>query len=77
MKISNVRLAEISRANLSSEVVEPIYNTEQLMELLKVSRKTLQKWRDTGVIIFSQIGSKCYYRHSDVIAMLNFFKINN
>ncbi len=77
MKASNKRLIEISNENMRSEIVEPIYNTDQLMELLKVSRKTLQKWRDTGVIIFSQIGSKCYYRHSDVIAMLNFFKINN
>ena len=77
MKLNNKNLDEISRQNMGSEVVEPIYNTDQLLDLLKLSRKTLQKWRDTGVIKFSSIGSKFYYRHSDVIAMLNVFKINN
>jgi len=77
MQISNKNLVEISRQNMSSEIIEPIYNTDQLLDLLKLSRRTLQKWRDTGVIKFSSIGSKFYYRHSDVIAMLNVFKINN
>jgi hypothetical protein len=77
MKISNSKLEELSRANLSLEVVGPIYNTEQLMGLLKVSRRTLQTWRDQGLIKFSAIRGKFYYQHSDVVAMLNSFKINN
>lgn len=77
MKLNNIRLDKISRENLGSEVVEPIYNTEQLMELLKVSRRTLQDWRDKGLINFSAIRGKFYYQHSDVVAMLNSFKINN
>lgn len=77
MKISNKNLVEISRQNMSSEVVEPIYDSLQLMDLLKLSRRSLQTWRDQGLIKFSAIRGKFYYQHSDVIAMLNVFKINN
>lgn len=77
MKISNKNLVEISRQNMSSEVVEPIYDSPQLMDLLRVSRRSLQTWRDQGLIKFSAIRGKFYYQHSDIIAMLNFFKINN
>lgn len=71
MKLSNKSLDEISRAKLVSEVVEPIYNTDQLLDLLQVSRRTLQDWRDKGLIEFSAIRGKFYYRYSSVIKMLD------
>lgn len=77
MNISNKKLDEIGRATLGSEAVEPIYNTEQLLDLMKISRKTLQGWRDQGLIKFSAIRGKFYYQHRDIVAMLNTFKINN
>jgi len=42
------------------------YTNDDLIELLKVSRRTLSTWRDQGLIGFSQIGSKIYYSQSDV-----------
>ena len=77
MKISNKNLVEISRQNMSSEVVEPIYDTSQLISLLRVSKRSLQMWRAEGLIKFSAIRGKFYYQHSDVVAMLNTYKINN
>lgn len=71
MKLSNKSLDEISRAKLVSEVVEPIYNTDQLLDLLQVSRRTLQDWRDKGLIEFSAIRGKFYYRYSSVMKMLD------
>lgn len=71
MKLSNKSLDEISRAHLSSEVVELIYNTEQLMGLLRVSRRTLQDWRDKGLIEFSAIRGKFYYKNSSIMNMLD------
>lgn len=35
-------------------------------KLLNISKRTLQHYRDTGVLPFSQIGHKCYYRREDV-----------
>lgn len=34
--------------------------------LLQISPRTLQSYRDNGILPFSQIGRKCYYRVSDV-----------
>ena len=39
-------------------------------EYLGISKRTAQNYRDTGVIPFSQIGSKIYYRWSDVVTMI-------
>lgn len=44
--------------------------TEEVSKLLKVSKRTLQNYRDEGKLGFSQIGSKIYYRSSDIDAFL-------
>lgn len=43
----------------------------QVCELLKVSSRTMQTYRDEGIVSFSQVGSKIYYKASDVEAHLN------
>ena len=45
---------------------EKWYTNDDLIDLLKVSRRTLSTWRDQGLIGFSQIGSKIYYSQSDI-----------
>ncbi|KAA9331139.1 helix-turn-helix domain-containing protein [Adhaeribacter soli] len=45
-------------------------DNEQALKELKVSKRTLQNWRDSGIIAFSQIGHKIYYRQSDIDVML-------
>ena len=35
-------------------------------KLLNISKRTLQHYRETGVLPFSQIGHKCYYKREDV-----------
>ena len=39
-------------------------------QLLNISKRTLQHYRDTGVLPFTQIGHKCYYKCEDVEALL-------
>ena len=39
-------------------------------KLLNISKRTLQHYRDTGVLPFSQIGHKCYYKREDVEGLL-------
>jgi hypothetical protein len=39
---------------------------EDVCELLQISSRTLQSYRDNGILPFSQIGRKCYYRVSDI-----------
>lgn len=45
---------------------ETYLNNKQFMEMLDVSLRTAQSWRDEGKITFSQVGSKIYYKLSDV-----------
>lgn len=39
-------------------------------EILGISKRTLQHYRDTGVLPFSQIGHKCYYKRADIERLL-------
>jgi hypothetical protein len=50
---------------------DPVLNTDALMKLLAVSRRTVQTWRDTGQIEFSAVKSKFYYRLSAIEKMLD------
>jgi len=53
------------------EPAEKWLDNLELMTLLKVSKRTAQSYRDTGVISFSQVGNKIYYKLSDVETLLN------
>lgn len=46
-------------------------DNKQVCELLKISPRTLQTYRDTGVLLYSQIGRKCYYKDSDIEQFIN------
>jgi len=41
-------------------------DNQEMMQLLKISRRTLQAYRDEKVIPFSKVGSKIYYKAADV-----------
>ena len=43
-----------------------LYTNDDLMQILKVSRRTLANWRNQGLIGLSQVGSKIYYSQTDV-----------
>jgi hypothetical protein len=49
--------------------LEPEYiffDTKEMMNLMSISHRTLQIWRDNRVIGFSQIGNKIYYSLVDI-----------
>lgn len=56
--------------------MDPIFNTDELIDLLKVSRRTIQNWRDEGIIEFSAIKGKFYYRLSAITKMLDRNAVN-
>jgi len=56
-----------SKVNTKPGAVQETYlDNKQFMEMLKISPRTAQTWRDEGKISFSQVGSKIYYKLSDV-----------
>ena len=52
-----------------SKHIDWLHNGD-VCRLLNISKRTLQHYRDTGVLPFTQIGHKCYYRREDVERLL-------
>ena len=54
-------------------------DNQDVMLLLKISKRTLQSYRDESKIPFSQIGNKIYYKASDIEKFLkkNYRKIRS
>lgn len=46
-------------------------DTNQVLSVLKVSRATLQAWRNKGALAYSQVGRKIYYKWEDLNVFLN------
>ena len=41
-------------------------SSEEVCHLLMISKRTLQSYRDRGILPFAQIGRKIYYKTSDI-----------
>ena len=61
------RLARENRPHLNGE---KFLNNREVAKCLNVSIRTLQEWRDTGVIPYIQIKGKIIYRQSDIDRLL-------
>ena len=51
-------------------------DNQDVCNLLNISKRTLQYYRNTGKISFSQINNKCYYEASDVEKLLSDSRIS-
>ncbi len=47
------------------------FDNQEFMQLMNISKRTAQEWRNKKVIEFSQVGNKIYYRLSDIQKLLN------
>ncbi|MHB9055773.1 MAG: helix-turn-helix domain-containing protein [Paludibacteraceae bacterium] len=56
----------------SRQLPEQIFiDNPKFMELMGISQKTAQAWRDKGTISYSQVGNKIYYRIRDIKELLD------
>ena len=46
-------------------------DTEELCITMNISKRTAQVWRTNGIIAYSSIGRKYYYKLSDIQLMLD------
>ena len=68
------RLDDISFELKNKQRTEPDqiwYDNQEFLQLMNISKRTAQTWRDEGIISYSQVGSKIYYRMSDVQKLLD------
>ncbi len=59
------------KAKTSKKLSETWFDNQEVMELLKISTRTLQNMRDTQVLPYSKVGGKIYYKARDVEKILN------
>lgn len=50
---------------------DPFFSNDEFMDLMNISVRTAQLWRDQGLISYSQISGKIYYRMSDIQKLLD------
>jgi hypothetical protein len=51
--------------------LEDWLDNQDVMQILHISPRTLQTLRSNGLLPFSRIGNKLYYRRSDISRILN------
>ena len=55
-----------SLCNTHTQKVENWLDSQEVCLLLGFSKRTLQYYRSSGLLAYSQIGSKIYYKSSDI-----------
>ncbi|MDD2200528.1 MAG: helix-turn-helix domain-containing protein [Bacteroidales bacterium] len=81
--IEKIQSLEDKFVEMKMEAESPLsdrwLDNQDVMQLLKVSKRTLQTYRDEDKIPFAQVGNKIYYKATDVEKFLkkNYRKIRN
>lgn len=53
-----------------------ILSNRRAREYLDVSKSTLQRWRDSGLLPYSKIEGSIYYRREDLIRVVEEHRVN-
>ena len=60
----------VLRKTQLQQVAENWIHGQEVMQIIKISRRTLQTMRDSGTLPFSRINGKFYYKVSDLEKLL-------
>jgi hypothetical protein len=72
IKQLSLSLEEVkSKTNPKSLLLEPYMDNHEFIMLMKISKRTAQTWRESGLVPYSQIGNKVYYKVADIERLLN------
>lgn len=52
-------------------------DNQDVCQLLNISLRTLQSYRDRGLLAYSMIGHKCYYKANDIHLLIEKSKKKN
>ena len=70
-------IKETFKDNLSALDRERFLTNSDLSNMLHISQRTLQDWRDTGKVAYIQISGKVLYKKSDINRLLeeNYYNV--
>lgn len=69
--LSKIDIHYAKFANQNEFEDDPIIDNFRFIELMGISTKLAQNWRDKRIISYSQVNNKIFYRKSDIIDFLN------
>jgi hypothetical protein len=53
-----------------SDPSQVFFDNQEFIQLMNISKSTAQAWRDSGMIAYSQVRNKMYYRLSDILQLI-------
>lgn len=56
----------MNQKNKENPLTDTWLDIQEVCQLLKISKRTLQSYRDNGTLPFSQISGKIYFKASDI-----------
>lgn len=62
----NIILEKLESLNISQKNEVKYLTTNEVLKILNICPKTLQKYRNEGKITFSKVGMKLFYKQSDI-----------
>jgi hypothetical protein len=68
------RISELALNVKTKQHLDPkdvFFDNQEFLQLMNISKRTAQVWRDSGYIGYSQMGNKIYYRLADIQDLLN------
>lgn len=71
LEMAAKKIEEASSRYSKSKKMQKWLEGNEVCEILNISKRTLQTYRDNGTLSYSQIGYKMYYLADDILAMLN------
>lgn len=70
LEIKLNELKSVVECSNKSVLSKEIINNEEFLKIFSIAPNTAQNWREQGLISYSQINSKIYYRVDDVKGLI-------
>ena len=58
--------ANMNKKSKENPLTDTWLDIQEVCQLLKISKRTLQSYRDNGVLPFSQVSGKIYFKATDI-----------
>ncbi|MDD3878149.1 MAG: helix-turn-helix domain-containing protein [Bacteroidales bacterium] len=71
IKLDEITNRLVNPVKSSNPLSEKWLDISETCQLLKISKRTLQAYRDNGILSFSQIAGKIYFKVADLEEHLN------
>ena len=59
-----------TKLNQKKDPENTIIDNQQFLQMMNISKRTAQAWRDQGHISYSMVGNKIFYKMTDINEML-------